>query len=304
MPWDRRPARRHRRGGACASSGEPADENVAARIGGKAAGGVVAFHDRGGGDRQIEVAAGGRLDGGKHVVNAGEARLAVDVHLADRGGETQAEVAGVDRMAEAVEVLARQQLDHIVVLELGGDEELTTDGGLLDQRAGRQQAGEREEPHRLLRVGAHGERGLGQRDLRAHAGRQVDRIEAAERGPGLRLVAVGIGEYARDQPDVDRRLRIHRRQALEDGRCAAAQHVRDGRLGVAAILPYSDRGGGKLTVDLGEKRALRDDSSGHALRDPILDGLQRAYEFERGRRSAESPDPAVASAHPRSAAGI
>ena len=64
--------------------------------------------------------------------------------MAERGGEADAEIAGVDGMAESIEVLPCQRLDHIDVLQLVGDEDLPTNRGFLNERAGREQARQRQ----------------------------------------------------------------------------------------------------------------------------------------------------------------
>ena len=207
--------------------------------------------------------------------------VAGEVEAGQGGGETLAEIAGIDRAPEASQVLDRQGLEAARIAPLRDHEDLAAERPLLHQRAGGEQPGEAQKLDRLARSVPHRHGGLRQGQLAGEARGHLAGLELGEQRARLLLPALDIGEGAQDEG----RLGLPDLAAVEHppqhGGAAAGQGEGDTGPGIGRLGPGLRFDGEEALLDMHQQLPLGEVSLRGAPGDPVLQELQGAHQFHR-----------------------
>ena len=174
----------------------------------------------------------------------------------DRGrGEALDEIAGVDRLAEALDILARQKGDAVGIAEIADEQDFAAQRRLFDQAAGGEQTREIEQLQRFLGVLRRQQHRLRIGELAAEA--QALRVGIERRELlRLRLPPERIADRAAQQIA----LGAGKVAALDDlgdvARLAAAQQIDDHRVALGLGLERLGAGRGDRRADRLQRCAL------------------------------------------------
>ncbi len=197
----------------------------------------------------------------------------------DRRSEAAHEVGGIDRLAEAAQILRGQHLEGLEILDRGRDHRFAPQRRFLHQRTGRDDPRQIEIGHGLFRLDAGDQHGLGEGEMAGGARVEVVRVDAGEQLPGRLAPRLAVVDEAFDQLVVDAGQRAEREELGQHAWVAAAQRIDDAGARIARFPPVLIGHFRQLPGDVAEQFTLVGVGLATAGCYPVLQGFKGADQF-------------------------